>query len=90
MSGRIISEWPINAREILRVRLDVYQGYDIVDLRRWYAIGGGEYRPGRGGLTIAVRHLPALAMGRVMKIFIRGRVRHSWGCRHERSESLRR
>ena len=61
MSERIISEWPINARELLRVRLDVYQGRDIVDLRRWYSTGGGNYLPGRGGLTIAVRHLPALA-----------------------------
>ena len=60
MTERITSEWSINAREKLRVRLDIYQGRDIVDLRRWYSTGGDELRPGRG-LAISVRHLPALA-----------------------------
>ena len=60
MTERITSEWSINAREKLRVRLDIYQGRDIVDLRRWYCTGGDELRPGRG-LAISVRHLPALA-----------------------------
>jgi hypothetical protein len=60
MSERIISEWTINSRERMRVRLDTYQGRDIIDLRRWFSTGGDEYRPGRG-LTVSVRHLPALA-----------------------------
>jgi hypothetical protein len=60
MSERIISEWTINARERMRVRLDTYQGRDVIDLRRWFSTGGDEYRPGRG-LTISVRHLPDLA-----------------------------
>jgi transcriptional coactivator p15 (PC4) len=59
MSERIISEWSINDREKMRVRLDTYQGHDIIDLRRWFSTGGDEYRPGRG-LTISVRHLPTL------------------------------
>jgi Transcriptional Coactivator p15 (PC4) len=61
MSERVISEWPVNARETMRVRLDQYQGQNIIDLRRWYASGGGELKPGRGGLTIGARHLPELA-----------------------------
>ena len=61
MSGRVISEWPVNGRETMRVRLDQYRGQNIVDLRRWYASGGGELKPGRGGLTIGARHLPDLA-----------------------------
>jgi hypothetical protein len=60
MSERIVSEWPINARENLRVRLDVYQGREVLDIRRWYAGGGLEHKPGRG-LSISVKHLPALA-----------------------------
>jgi len=59
-SERIISEWPINTREKIRVRLDVYQGRDIIDLRRWYSDGTLDHKPGRG-LTISVKHLPALA-----------------------------
>ena len=59
-SERIISEWPINAREKIRVKLDVYQGRDIIDLRRWYSDGTLDHKPGRG-LSISVRHLPALA-----------------------------
>jgi hypothetical protein len=59
-SERIIAEWPINTREKIRVRLDVYQGRDIIDLRRWYSDGTLDHKPGRG-LTISVRHLPALA-----------------------------
>ena len=61
MSERMIAEWQINAREILRVRLDVYKGRNIIDIRRWFSTGGGEHQPGRAGLTIDVRHLPALA-----------------------------
>lgn len=61
MSEIIIAEWPVNSRETMRVRLDTYQGSNIIDLRRWYAAGDGTLKPGRGGLTIAIRHLPALA-----------------------------
>jgi Transcriptional Coactivator p15 (PC4) len=61
MSERVISEWPVNARETMRVRLDQFQGQNIVDIRRWYSSGGGELKPGRGGLTIGARHLPELA-----------------------------
>ena len=62
MSGCIIAEWQINAREKFRVRLDVFQGRNVIDLRRWFSTGGGnDYRPGNKGVTIAVRHVPALA-----------------------------
>ena len=56
----LIAEWPKNARETLRVRLDEYQGRAIVDVRTWFD-DGGTLRPGRAGLTLAVRHLPELA-----------------------------
>jgi hypothetical protein len=61
MSEQIISEWSINAREKMRVRLDTYQGHNIIDLRRWYSDGKIDHKPGRGGLTMSVKHLPALA-----------------------------
>jgi hypothetical protein len=33
----------------------------VVDCRCWWSDASGELKPGRGGLTLAVRHLPALA-----------------------------
>jgi hypothetical protein len=45
---------------MIRVRLDIYQGRDIIDLRRWYSDGNIDHKPGRG-LAISVKHLPALA-----------------------------
>jgi hypothetical protein len=54
-------EWPRNSREDVRVRLDLFKDKVIVDCRTWWRDQAGELRPGRGGLTLAVRHLPALA-----------------------------
>lgn len=57
----IIAEWQKNSRETLRVRLDSYQGQAVICCRAWYAGSDGVLKPGRGGLTVSVRHLPALA-----------------------------
>ncbi len=57
----VISEWQKNSRERLRVRLYLFKGQAVIDLRAWYEFGDGTLKPGRGGLTIALRHLPALA-----------------------------
>ena len=54
-------EWPRNNREDVRVRLDLFKDKVIVDCRTWWRDEAGELRPGRGGLTLSVRHLPALA-----------------------------
>ena len=59
----IIASWPKNGRETLQIRLDSFKGQTIVDCRAWYAGADGTLKPGRGGLTIAVRHLAALADG---------------------------
>jgi hypothetical protein len=56
-----LAEWPRNERETVRVRLDRYNGHVVVDCRCWWSDASGELKPGRGGLTLAVRHLPALA-----------------------------
>ena len=57
----VIAAWPRNTRETMRVRLDVYQGNPVVDLRAWYPAPDGTLKPGKSGLTIGVKHLPALA-----------------------------
>ncbi len=57
----IIAEWPRNSRETLRVRLDQFNGRDIIDVRSWYEANDGGLKPGRGGICLSVAHLPRLA-----------------------------
>lgn len=59
----IIAEWPRNSRQIVRVALDPYNNRETIDVRSWWQDGEGDWRPGRGGLTLAVKHLRALADG---------------------------
>jgi Transcriptional Coactivator p15 (PC4) len=59
----IIAGWPRNKREVIRVSLDEYQGRTIIDLRCWWYDDQGELKPGRSGLTLALKHLPTLASG---------------------------
>jgi hypothetical protein len=56
-----IAEWPRNDRETIRVRIDSFNGRDIIDVRSWYTDKAGELRPGRAGLTVSIKHLPDLA-----------------------------
>jgi hypothetical protein len=56
-----LAEWKRNSRETLRVRLDRFNGQTIIDCRSWWSDANGELRPGKSGLTLAVRHLPELA-----------------------------
>jgi hypothetical protein len=61
MTATVIREWPKNVRENLRVTIDQFQGRPVIDVRCWYWTKAGELRPGRAGLTVSTRHLPALA-----------------------------
>ena len=58
----MIAEWDRNAREVVRVALDQYQGRYTINLRVWYR-DGDQLKPGRSGLTLALKHLPSLASG---------------------------
>jgi hypothetical protein len=57
----VVAAWARNSHETIQVALDQYQGRDIIDARTWYSDGDGTLRPTRSGLSLAVRHLPALA-----------------------------
>ena len=59
-SDIIVSTWPRNSRETVIVKLGEYQGNATIDVRTWNDDGDG-LKPGRSGITLAVRHLPALA-----------------------------
>jgi hypothetical protein len=56
----VIAEWHRNAREVVRVALDLYNGRHTINARVWYC-DGEEVKPSKLGITLAVKHLPALA-----------------------------
>lgn len=56
----MIAEWDRNAREVVRVALDLYNGRHTINARVWYH-HDGTLKPGKSGMTLSVKHLPALA-----------------------------
>lgn len=56
----VIAQWDRNAREVIRVALDQYNGHDTVNVRVWYR-DGETLKPGKTGITVGVKHLAALA-----------------------------
>jgi hypothetical protein len=60
----IISEWRRNTREVIRISLDEFNRRQTIDVRAWWLDPKDDtYKPARGGITLAVAHLPALADG---------------------------
>jgi hypothetical protein len=57
----VVAEWPKNEKgEKVRVTLDSFKGHDTIDARVWWPGDDGHLRAGKG-LTVGIRHLPALA-----------------------------
>jgi len=56
----VIAESNRNAREVIRVALDRHEGRHTIKVRVWYR-NGDEIKPGKSGLALGVKHLPALA-----------------------------
>jgi hypothetical protein len=56
---RVIRDIEKNSREIVRVELDEYQGKQLVSARVWFR-DGDTVKPSSKGLSIDVKHLPAL------------------------------
>ena len=57
----VIAEWDRNSREIVRVAIDQFNGRQTVNARIWYRDDNDDLRPGKTGLTLAVKHLAPLA-----------------------------
>jgi hypothetical protein len=57
----VVGEFARNDREIVRVMLDTYRGHRILQIRNFYSASDGTWKPGKGGIGMAVRHLPRLA-----------------------------
>jgi hypothetical protein len=56
----VIAEWDRNSREVVRVALDRYNGRPTINARVWYH-DGDTLKPSKSGITLALKHLPALA-----------------------------
>lgn len=56
----VIAEWDRNSREVVRVELQ-YNGRHTINVRVWYHDDNDVLKPGKTGITLAVKHLPALA-----------------------------
>jgi hypothetical protein len=57
----VVAEWPRNAREVIRVALDQYQGRHTVNVRVWWHDEDGVLKPGKSGITLSLKRLPAMA-----------------------------
>jgi hypothetical protein len=55
-----IEEWERNSREVVRIPHDRYNGQFIVNIRIWWYDENEQLKPGKSGLTLAVKHRPAL------------------------------
>src|SRR5262245_43416188 len=58
---KIIAEWPRNRHETIRVALDSFNNRATLDIRTWWSDSVGGLKPGRSGITLAVKHLKQLA-----------------------------
>lgn len=47
-------------RNVLRVTRAKANGYPFIGIREWYRADDGELRPGKKGITIRMRELPAV------------------------------
>jgi len=56
----LIAEWPRNSKDLIRVRLNAFNGRTTIELREWYPTDG-DYKPGRAGITLSVAHVRTLA-----------------------------
>ena len=64
----VIAELGKNAREVIRVSLAAFKGTSILNLWCYYRDPAGNLRPGKGGIAVSLRHLPALAEAMAMAL----------------------
>lgn len=58
-----VAEFQKNSRDTVRIALEVFKGTPLIAVRVWYRDGSGGLRPGKDGINISIKHLPALADG---------------------------
>jgi hypothetical protein len=66
----IVAEWRRDDREVIRVSFDRFNGRKVIDVRAWWRDSDDNWKPCRGGLTVAIRHLPDLAAGLIKALSV--------------------
>tara|TARA_R110002094_G_scaffold50337_1_gene62123 strand:- start:100 stop:348 length:249 start_codon:yes stop_codon:yes gene_type:complete len=56
----VITRWQRDPRNEVKVQLTEYLGHPLIEARVYWQASEGDTRPSKNGLTIGVRHLPAL------------------------------
>ena len=66
----LIGEWPLSRGEIARVSIRNFKGTWLIDLRKWFETGAGEWRAGPKGISLSVKHLRRIsaAMNEAIKV----------------------
>ena len=59
----LVAEWPRNEREMLRIMLSKYNGRISVDVRIWFCVEGGEFRPSRRGISLRLTEISDIRKG---------------------------
>jgi hypothetical protein len=64
----VIAEWESNSSKSCEFALDQYNGRHTINGRVWYHDDDDVLKPGKTGITLALKHLPALAdaMGKAL------------------------
>jgi hypothetical protein len=57
----IVAQWERSANDTVMVKIDRFNGNIVIDIRAWWRSRNGQLRAGRSGITMSVKHLPALA-----------------------------
>jgi hypothetical protein len=57
----VLAEWSMNRRERVRVSIEEFKGSRLISIRKWFVTDGGDLRPTKRGISLALRHLPQLA-----------------------------
>ncbi len=58
-----VTEIRKNAREVIRIARDNFNGHDLINLRVFYDAGEGEMKPGRHGLAFRADLLAEVLQG---------------------------
>jgi hypothetical protein len=57
----IVAQWARSANDTIMVKIDMFNGNIVIDIRAWWTSRDGELRAGKSGITMSVKHLPSLA-----------------------------
>jgi Transcriptional Coactivator p15 (PC4) len=57
----LIAEWPLERGEIVRVSIKKYNGTLLIDVRKFFEKGNGEFNPSSKGIALGIKNLNRLS-----------------------------